>query len=104
MAGTYGKPMFKLFEPMSPPPGWKCPKRFKFGLGEPWESEESDDSNTEKVEAHREETTKICKNVTIRSDTTERKRQETNYNSKASLEETNKLLLLASQDFEASLK
>ena len=107
MAGTHRKPMFKLFEPMSPPPGWKCPKRFKLGLGEPWESEESDDSNTEKVEAHREETTKICKNVTmktIRSDITERKQQETNYNSKASLEETNKLLLLASQDFEASLK
>ena len=99
--------MFKLFEPMSPPPGCKCPKRFKLGLGEPWKSEESDDSNTEKVEVHREETTKIRKNVTmktIHSDITERKRQETNYYSKASLEETNKLLLLVSQDFEASLK
>ena len=61
---------------LSPPPGWKCPKRFKLGLGEPWESEESDDSNTEKVEVHREETTKIRKNVTmkmIRSDITERR-------------------------------
>ena len=49
MAGTRGKPMFKLFEPMSPPPGWKCPKRFKLGLGEPWESEGSDNSDIEKL-------------------------------------------------------
>ena len=104
MAVTCEKPMFKLFEPMSPLPGWKCPKRFKLGLGEPWESEESDDSDTEKVEVHREETTKIRKNVTmkmIHSDIIERKRPETSYNSKASLEETDKLLLLASQDFKA---
>ena len=105
MAGTHGKPMFinYLNLRISPPPGWKCPKRFKLGLGEPCESEGSDDSDTEKVEVHMEETTKIHKNATmktIRSDITEIKRQETNYNSKA---ETNKLLLLASQGFEASL-
>ena len=107
MAGTRGKPMFKLFEPMSPPPGWKCPKRFKLGLGEPWESEGSSDSDTDigKVAMHSEETTQISKNVTIRTncnDITERKRQEKNWNSKASLDETDELLLLASQNFEAT--
>ena len=83
MAGTRGKPMFKLVEPMSPPPGWKCPKHFKLGLGDPWESEGSDDRDTEKVEVHREDTTKIRKNVTmktIRSNITKRNQQETNYN------------------------
>ena len=32
---------------MKPPPGWKCPKRFKLGLGEPWESESESGSNGE---------------------------------------------------------
>ena len=99
--------MFKLFEPMSPPPGWKCPKRFKLGLGEPWESEGSSDSDTDtgKVVMHSEEPTPIRKKLTIRtncSDITERKRQDTNWNSKASLDKTDELLLLASQNFEAS--
>ena len=32
----------------TPPPGWKCPKRFKLGIGVPWESSDSeDDSETE---------------------------------------------------------
>ena len=47
MAGARGKVLFKLYEPKTPPPGWKCPKRFKLGLGEPWESEGSDDSETD---------------------------------------------------------
>ena len=107
MAGTYGKPMLKFFEPISPPPEWKCPKGFKLGLGEPWESEGSSDSDidTGEVVMHSEENTQISKNVTIRThcnDITERKRHETNWNSKASLDETNELLLLASQNFEAS--
>ena len=28
-----------------PLPGWKCPKWFKLSLGEPWESEGSNDSD-----------------------------------------------------------
>jgi len=47
MADTHGKVMFKLFEPMSPQPGWKCSKWFKLSLGEPWESEGSNDSDTD---------------------------------------------------------
>ena len=75
MAGTYGKPMFKLFNPISPPPGWKCLKRFKLRLGEPWESEGSSDSytDTDEVVMH---STEMRKNVTVRtncSDITERK-------------------------------
>ena len=38
---------FKPFKPMKPPPGWKCPKRFKLGLGEPWESEPESSSDGE---------------------------------------------------------
>ena len=34
-----GQLRFKPFKPLKPPPGWKCLKRFKLGLGEPWESE-----------------------------------------------------------------
>ena len=30
---------------LTPPLGWKCPKRFKLGLGKPWESESSSDSD-----------------------------------------------------------
>ena len=42
-----GQLKFKLFQPMKPPPGWKCPKRFKLGLGEPWESESESNSDGE---------------------------------------------------------
>ena len=39
---------FVLFRPKAPPPGWKCPKRFKLGLGPPWESSDSkEDSEIE---------------------------------------------------------
>ena len=31
------------------PSGWKCPKRSKLGLGVPWESEYSNNSNTDEV-------------------------------------------------------
>jgi len=36
-----GQLRFKLFKLLKPPPGWKCPKQFKVGLGEPWKSEVS---------------------------------------------------------------
>jgi len=42
-----GQLMFKLFKSMKPPPGWKCPKRFKLGLGEPWESKSESGSDGE---------------------------------------------------------
>ena len=39
---------FVLFRPKTPPPGWKCTKRFKLGLGPPWESSDSkEDSEIE---------------------------------------------------------
>ena len=39
---------FVPYRPKTPPPGWKCPKRFKLGLGSPWESSDSEeDSETE---------------------------------------------------------
>jgi len=63
MVDTCGKVMFKLFEPMSPPPGWKCPKRFKLGLGEPWKSKGSNDSDTDTDKLVLcKETTEMCKN------------------------------------------
>ena len=36
---------FVLFRPKAPPPGWKCPKRFKLGLGPPWESSDSEEDS-----------------------------------------------------------
>ena len=47
MTDTRDKVIFKLFKLMSPSPGWKCPKWFKLGLGEPWESKGSNDSGTD---------------------------------------------------------
>ena len=42
---------FVRFHPKTPPPGWKCPKRFKLGVGLPWESTDSkDDSERETSE------------------------------------------------------
>ena len=32
------------YHPKCPPPGWKCPKKFKLGLGSPWESSDSEDN------------------------------------------------------------
>ena len=43
MADAHGK----LFKTLMPPLGWKCPKRFKLQLGEPWESECSSDSDVD---------------------------------------------------------
>ena len=40
-----------VFHQKTPPPGWKCPKRLKLGLGPPWESSDSkEDSEIEKDE------------------------------------------------------
>ena len=39
MADEEGKIILRLFRLLTPPPGWKCPKSFILGLGEPWESE-----------------------------------------------------------------
>ena len=36
---------FVLFHPKAPPQGWKCPKRFKLGLGPPWESSDSEEDS-----------------------------------------------------------
>ena len=58
MADTRNKVMFKLFEPISPLPGWKCLKWFKLNLGEPWESEGSNDSDTDTNEVV------LCKEIT----------------------------------------
>ena len=35
----------RFLKALTPPLGWKCPKRFKLGLGKPWESESSSDSD-----------------------------------------------------------
>ena len=65
MAGTHGKVMFNPFEPMTPPHVWKCPKQFKLCLGEPWEREGSDDSDTDIDEVVLyKETTELCKETT----------------------------------------
>ena len=45
MADVHGK----LFKALTPLLGWKYPNRFKLGLGEPWESECSSDSNVDEV-------------------------------------------------------
>ena len=37
------KDTFVLYRPRTPPPGWKCPKQFKLGLGSPWESSDSEE-------------------------------------------------------------
>ena len=47
MTNICDKVIFKLFKLMSPPPGRKCPKRFKLSLGERRESEGSNDSDTD---------------------------------------------------------
>ena len=39
MANDHGKG----FKPLMPPLCWKCSKRFKLGLREPWESESDTD-------------------------------------------------------------
>ena len=83
MADKGEKLIFKLFQPKSPPPGWKCPKRFKLGLGEPWESEGSDTDAEE---------------VVIRKEINDETKQEEN--DETLLDETDKLLLLASQKFD----
>ena len=111
MVGTCDRVMFKLFEPMTPPPGWKCPKRFKLGLGEPWESEGSNDSDTDTDEVVlRKETTETRKETTeMRNNhaemgtncNDETKQQGTNWNDETLFDETDRLLLLASQKFEA---
>ena len=56
MADTRDKVIFKLFETVSLPPGWKCPKQFKLSLGEPWESDGSNgsDTDTDEVVLHKE--------------------------------------------------
>ena len=42
----------RLFRLLMPPPGWKCPKRFKLGLEEPWQSEYSSNSETDQKVTH----------------------------------------------------
>ena len=39
MADDHGKG----FKPVMPPPCWKCPERFKLGLGEPWKNDSDTD-------------------------------------------------------------
>ena len=109
--------LFKLFEPMTPPPGWKCLKWFKLRLGEPWEGEGSDDNeiDTDEVVLHKEttemrkettemrmESTEMCKNhAEMRKNCNdETKHQRTNWNDETLLDETDTFLLLASQKFQ----
>ena len=103
MAGTHGKVLFKLFKPKTPPPGWKYPKWFKLGLEEPWESEGSNDNETDTDEVVlRKETTEMRMESTEgKNCNDETKNQRTNWNDETLLDETNTLLLLASQKFEA---
>ena len=49
MADAHDKIGFKLFKALMPLPGWKYPNRLKLGLGEPWESKCSSDSDVDKV-------------------------------------------------------
>ena len=73
---------------MSLPPGWKCPKWFKFSLGEPWESEGSDDSDIDTDEVMLcKEITEICKNHAEMGTNfnDESKQQRTNWNNETLL-------------------
>jgi len=50
MARMQGEKNLKLFRPLTPPPGWKCPKRFRLGVGRGWEgSSDSDDEETNEL-------------------------------------------------------
>ena len=50
MARMQGERNLKLFRPLTPPPGWKCPKRFRLGVGRGWEgSSDSDDEETDEL-------------------------------------------------------
>ena len=75
---------------MSPPPVWKCPKQFKFSLGEPWEIEGSNDrdTHTDEVVLHKE-ITEIRKNhaETGTNFNNETKQQGTNWNNETLLDE-----------------
>ena len=37
------------FRPKIPPPGWKCPKSFKLGLGSPQESSDSEEDSKNEI-------------------------------------------------------
>jgi len=37
------------FHAKTPLPGWKCLKRFKLGLGSPWESSDSKEDSTKEI-------------------------------------------------------
>ena len=65
------------------PTGWKCLKRIKFRLREPWECEGSNniDTDEDKAVMHCEESTEMYKNLamgTNHSDETETNQLETN--------------------------
>ena len=50
MARMQGERNLKLFCPLTPPPGWKCPKRFRLGVGRGWEgSSDSDDEELDEL-------------------------------------------------------
>ena len=49
MVDTHGNIKFKLFKRFIPPLSWKCPKKFKLGLEEPWETECSNNSDVDKL-------------------------------------------------------
>ena len=75
---------------MSPPPGWKCLKWFKLGLGEPWESKGSNDGDTDTDEVVLcKEITEIRKNyaATGTDFSDETKQQGTNWNDESLLYE-----------------
>ena len=38
------------FHPKMPPSSWNCPKKFRLGLGRPWESSSSDSEADEGLE------------------------------------------------------
>ena len=43
--------VFVPFRPKTPSPGWKCPKRFKLGLGSPWESSDSEEDSEREIDS-----------------------------------------------------
>ena len=73
---TCDKVMFKFFDPMSSPPGWKCLKWFKLSLRVPWKSKGNNDSDidTDEVVLHKKN---VYKN---------HKQQGTNYNDETLLD------------------
>ena len=69
------------------PPGWKCPKKFKLGLGLPWESSDSEDNSNDEL-------------FRLASQRYEEQARRTLMEEEANECDEDELLLMASQQYE----